>query len=377
MPSASAFACCLGLTFTTVASATSALAPASVPVDARALGVDAQEHLLSLAAHAEGDAYEQAIQVLVRSYAQTLPARVNASQFTNESWREDAVAAFALARLTQPAALEVLAQLPGLQPHQYLEARRPEPTALRDLRALRSQGRLHDLAVAEVLWKTRAGVSLSKPEDFPAAERKHFDGWHDTEYGALVDGLVMILGQSDERAAHFVLLDVMQNESFEVRHRALAAGALGQTGAAIAELPLLQASGDASERLRHGAWMGLGRLGSANAVAHLRSQLSVHAKTADFRVIVSALGRAGAQGARAGVNGREARADRAEIAIALVDALAFAKDSRDVTATIEAICVVGHEAALPALQRAATQGQHGERYLQAERRLRRALARLR
>lgn len=378
--SASAVALFVGLSSASTADA-SATAPRGVTVSSienpLSVGEQTQGRLLAFAAQAEGVAYEQTIQALMRGYADTLPGRVAASRYSADSWRQDVVAAFALARITQPVALDVLERLPGLQPEYYLEARRPEPTALRDLRGLRAQGRLHDVSVAEVLWKTRGAVKLSSAADFPAAEQTHFDDWSAAEYGALLDGLIMLLGESEERAAHFVLRDVLQDDSFAVRHRALAASALGQTGSEIAEAPLLLAGSDGPDRLRHGALMGLGRLGSENAIAHLRSHLSAENKSGDFRVVVSALGRAGARGAGSRSQSDANRVNPAEIALALVDALALAHDARDVQATIEALCVVGDASALPALAKAAAGSEDVARYEQAERRLRRTLSRLR
>lgn len=378
---ASAVALLLGLNSAFPAVAASAPASDTVhasPVEAGspASADEALVRLLAFAADAQGDEYEQAMQAVLQNHAASLPARVAAARFTEASWREDAVASFALARISEPGTLEKLARIPGLNPSQYLTARRAEPTALRDLRAMRSQGWLVDVSLAEVLWKTHGAVALSQAEDFPAAEKKNTDTWRAAEYAALLDGLILVLGQSNERAVHFVLRDVLANESFALRHRALAAGALGQSGAALAEAPLLRAAASHAERLRHGAFMGLGRLATPGAVSHLRrTALQADGKSGDFRVAVSALGRAGAQSTRS--RNKDVHANRADIAIALVDALAVADDARDVQATIEAICVVGDGAALTALQSAEARSENAARYARAERRLRRVLARQR
>ena len=380
---ASAVALLLGLNsafpaFAASAPASDTVHASSVEAGSPAIADEALVRLLAFAADAQGDEYEQAMQAVLQNHAASLPARVAAARFNEASWREDAVASFALARISQPDTLEKLSRIPGLNPSQYLTARRAEPTALRDLRAMRSQGRLVDVSLAEVLWKTHAAVALSQAEDFPAAEKKSTDTWRAAEYAALLDGLILVLGQSNESAVHFVLRDVLANESYALRHRSLAAGALGQTGAALAEAPLLRAAASQAERLRHGALMGLGRLATPGAVSHLRrTTMQAVGKSGDFRVAVSALGRAGAQSVRSRNKGVRAHANRADIAVVLVDALAVAGDARDVQATVEAICVVGDEAALTALQNAEARSENAARYARAERRLRRVLERQR
>jgi hypothetical protein len=80
---------------------------ASSVENALAAGEQTQGHLLALAAQAEGLAYEQAMQALVHGYADSLPSRVAASHYTADSWRQDVVAAFALARIAQPDAVKL------------------------------------------------------------------------------------------------------------------------------------------------------------------------------------------------------------------------------------------------------------------------------
>lgn len=382
MRGAAAFSVMAGLAFSpavrgeSLAVATSLGASGIAPGEGGHVSV-ACDRLLELAAYAEGNAYERALETLLAAHASELPARVASSLYTEQSWRKDVVAAFALARLVDATAPEHLSQLPGLQPLIYLDARRAEPTALRDLRALRAQKRVDDVALAEVLWTRAVQVSLSTAEDFPPAHQKSYGAWRTAESAALLDGLILVLGDTQARAAHFVLRDVLNDESLDVRHRALAASALGQTRSDLAEDALLRATASPLAALREGAITGLGRLGSVTAIQKLRTYISSDASPGEFRVTIGALGRAGARATRAH-HSEDNDAERlTEIGNALQDALARAKDPRDIQATIEAICVVADERALPALERAASDHPDPVRYERAARSLRRTLARLR
>lgn len=309
-----------------------------------------------------------------------LAGRVAAARWTEESWRADAAAAITLAHEERPEAASLLARLPGLQPERYLEARRPEPEALRDLRALLRDQRVDAPHLAELLLDARERVPTSTLADFPARFRKEAPHLIAEERAALKDGLLLALAGTGHPIAPFAIREVALDERTAPRHRSVAAAALGQTRSDLA-LPVLErllAEGDVV--VREGAVIGLGKLASPSSVARLAA-LARDPAAKDVRVTaLAALGRAGSRSLHGAAPSRLGDEVREAAALGLIDALAAASDEREVQAAIEALSVVAHEGSRAVLReraRLAPSGAEQGRYHKALRRLERALARVR
>jgi hypothetical protein len=332
---------------------------------------------LAAMARADDESYLQARSAALSLTTLTeVQARRAALEVNDKTWQK-AIALATLEAHLSPGAFDALHHSQGLDPAHYLKARRAEPAVAREL----SRANVHVGALAETLLKTADDFPFADDSSYPDGHRRSLATLRAKEESALRAGLITALARSGDRAAPFVLRDVLRRPRFG-DGRLQAAVMMGvATDDVVFAFDALQgtlATTD-DDAFRAAIAVGLGKVRSSPSITTLAA---LARDDASREVRVAALRGLGALGSAWGLKAGEhddAAKLRADASGTLVTLLSSASTRQERDAVVDALGMVADEGSLPRLRalQSASDAELAAAARHAERRVQRSLRRRR
>ena len=226
---------------------------------------------------------------------QALKTKAKSLTFSDASWKEDVVIDILASRVTHPRSFPETLMIEGLHPRQYLQRRRPEPSASGEL----ARASYHPTVLLETYMFGRATYPFSPRDEYKGKSDVEFTTLRELEEEALEGALLAAIAQSGHQAAFHVLKDAAFTSTHQ-RLRMLSISLMGYVSGERAHtfLESLFLSSKWSVEARRAAAIGLGRQRTP-AATNLLLQYLDSSQHIDYRqTIVHALGHAGTRSLR-------------------------------------------------------------------------------
>jgi len=266
-----------------------------------------------------------------------------------DGWRRAVLVEALALRADTPQIDAPLRHLRGLDPAVYLQNRRPEPVAGRELAAARVPAAI----LMECYWKTVDRVSLHDGGYPDGLSPERVDALAAAEHLAFRSALLMAIGRSGHALAAPFLANAARDDTAPVAARSLAATAIGDTQSRAAAGLLRDLLGRVAPPIRAGVVHGAGKLRNEDGLDLMMQTLADFDDPGVRQVALMSLGAyANARtwgGVRDGDAAHQAHL-REAAAMLLVDSVSapWAPAVRD--SLVQALAATQHASVAPALR---------------------------